>query len=298
VTDVIDFTYAHYIGSVRSFLAFALAASIIGLVVSMLLRSMTGESDMESVKERLSSGKTSTIIMFVVLLTVVMFMTIALGGAMAAVCVVPLIALLLILAVLMLRMRKRVLEEGGGVTTRSVKGRLSSVRWVDTSRKIVAMLTLIILIISSFYAYIAPSALDDNTLYASLEMNEVRGENNMTLEDPQEVRVVSWLLATQYLERSYGDSASFLDSSEGGLLKYTDPSYVNGRFVWVNAPVFESWKWFGGKKVPFFVYVENDPANISEESTRVTHKVDLELETHEIRVTWQKRLEQLCSRSG
>ncbi len=293
IIAIIDFTYAHYIGSVRSFLAFALAASIIGLVVSMLLRSMTGESDIESVKERLGRSKTSTIMMFMVLLTVVMFGTIALGGAMAAVCVVPLIALLVILAVIMLRMRKRTLEEGG-VKAGSIKGRLSSIRWVDTSRKIVAMLTLIILIISSFYAYIAPSSLDDNTLYASLDVNEVSGDNNMTLEDPQEVRVVSWLLATQYLERSYGDSASFLDSSEGGLLKYTDPSYVNGRFVWVNAPAFEAWKWFGGKKVPFFVYVENDPANISEESTRMTHKVDLELETHEIRVTWQKRLEQLC----
>ena len=31
IIAIIDFTYAHYIGSVRSFLAFALAASIIGL---------------------------------------------------------------------------------------------------------------------------------------------------------------------------------------------------------------------------------------------------------------------------
>ncbi len=294
IIAIIDFTYAHYIGSVRSFLAFALAASIIGLVVSLLLRSMTGESDIEEVKERLGKGKTSTIIMFMVLLTVVMFMAIALGGALAAVCVVPLIVLLVILAVLMMRLRRAAQEEEGGLTARSWRGGFSSVRWTDTIRKIVAMLTLIILIISSFYAYIAPSALVDNDLYASLEANEERGENNMTLEDPQEVRVVSWLLATQYLERSYGDSASFLDSTEGGLLRYTDPSYVNGRFVWVNAPAYEAWKWFGGKKVPFFVYVENDPANITEEATRVTHKVDIELETHETRITWQKRLEQLC----
>ena len=294
IIAIVDFTYAHYIGSVRAFLAFALAASIVGLVVSMLLRSITGETDLVDIKRTIGGGKTSTVMMFVVLLTVVMFGAIALGGSLAAVCVVPLIVLLIILAVLMLKMRRNVMEEEGGLTAGSVKGRLSSVRWMGTTRKIVAMLTLIILIISSFYAFIAPSALVDNDLYASLEENEVRGENGMTLEDPQEVRVVSWLLATQYLERSYGDSASFLDSTESGLLKYTDPSYVNGRFVWVNAPVYESWKWFGGKKVPFFVYVENDPANISEESTRVTHKVELELETHEVRITWEKRLEQLA----
>ncbi len=286
---IVDMTYAHYIGSVRSFLAYALAASIIGIVVNMVLRSVSGETDIEDLKERLSGDKAPRVVMSGVLLIVVVLMAIALGGAWAAVCVVPLVVLLIVLLAVMLRLRKT--RDSFGSGGRSWR---SPARWVDHIRALVAVLCLVILVMSSFMPYIAPGELTDNPLYASLEENQVRTENNMTLEDPQEVRVVSWTLATQYLQRSYGDSAAFLDSTAGGLYKFTDPSYVNGKFVWVNAPFYESWKWFGGKKVPFFVYVENDPANITQETTGLTHKVEVELDTHEIRVTWQKRLEQLC----
>ena len=41
--------------------------------------------------------------------------------------------------------------------------------------------------------------------------------------------------------------------------------YVNGKFVWVNAPRYEPFKWFGGKEVPFYVSVTNDPMNMSRE---------------------------------
>jgi hypothetical protein len=64
--------------------------------------------------------------------------------------------------------------------------------------------------------------------------------------------------------------------------------------VWVNAPSYEAWKWFGGKKVPFFVYVENDPANLTGESASLTHTVETRLAVHQSRITWTNRLEQLC----
>ncbi len=296
IVFIIDVTYAHYIGSVRSFLGFALAASLIGLLVSMAMRSIHEDEDVESLGSGLKArmGGKSTILV-VALVGMMLLLAIGMGGAYSIICVVPLIVILIVVLVVLMRARRSVLaferfEDGKPVTTK-VK---SPARYVDGARVAVAMFALAILIISSFMPYVAPAGLVKNPLYDSLTNNKVSGENNNTLEDPNEVRVVSWLLATQYLERSYGDAAAFLDSSTSGLFSYTDPAYVNGRFVWVNAPYYEAWKWFGGKKVPFFVYVENDPANISVESTDLTHKVQTELETHEIRISWEKRLEQLC----
>jgi hypothetical protein len=294
ITFIIDVTYAFYIGSVRSFLGYALAASIIGLIASMALRSTTEDLDIESIGSGLRGtmgGKPMFIIIGLVI--AVLLMAIGMGGAYSVICVVPLVIMLIIIAVVFMRFQRATAALGGTAEVKetSTKAR-SPARYVDRARIAVALIALAILIVSSFMPYVAPSGLAKNPLYDSLSNNKVTGENNITLEDPNEVRVVSWSLATQYLQRSYGDAAATLDSSGAGLFSYTDPAYVNGRFVWVNAPYYESWKWFGGKEVPFFVYVENDPANISAESTGLTHKVDTKLETHDTRITWAKRLQQ------
>jgi hypothetical protein len=293
---IIDVTYAHYIGSVRSFLGFALAASILGLIVSMLLKSSHENMDMEGFGKGLKGkvgGKTGLIVVGVVI--ALLFVAIGMGGAYSLICLVPLVILMIIMLSVFMRARRSIVQVDKFDADAPKGSRVKSpARFADGARAAVALFALAILIASSLMPYVAPAGLVKNSLYDSLGNNKVSGANNNTLEDPNEVRVVSWNLATEYLQRSYGDSASFLDSSNAGLLKYTDPSYVNDRFVWVNAPYYESWKWFGDKEVPFFVYVVNDPANISAESTGLTHKVETELDTHEIRISWSQRLEQLC----
>ena len=292
---IVDMTYATYIGSVRSFLGFALAAGIVGLLASLAVRSSNEDMDLGSIGSGMRGklGGKSTIII-TVLVFAVLLMAIGMGGAYSIICVVPLIVILIIIGAVLLKVRRaRVMVERSGEDPEPVLKLRSPARFVDGARIAIVIFALAILIISSLMPYIAPDGLVKNPLYDSLMNSTEKGENNNTIEDPNEVRVVSWLLATQYLQRSYGDAAATLDSSSSGLFAYTDPAYVNGRFVWVNAPYYEAWKWFGGKKVPFFVYVENDPANISSESTELTHKVQTELETHDIRISWAKRLEQL-----
>lgn len=294
IVILMDLTYAYYIGSVRTFLSYALGASVLGILVSVGVRSIAGEVDSDSIQERLKEagifgGGGKGVSAFSIALIVILIITIvSLGAAASVVCIVPLVIILLIVISFTLRRGR---ESG---RTFSAKRFMVPGRYTDSARLMVAVFTLIMLVFSSFLPYVNPSELTDNPLYSSLTYNHEEGDNPVTLEDPQEVRVVSWQLAIEYLQRSYGESAAFLDSSEGGLLEYTDPAYVNGRFVWVNAPYYEAWKWFGGKKVPFFVYVENDPANLSVEATRVTHKVTTELETHETRITWAKRLGQIA----
>ena len=159
----------------------------------------------------------------------------------------------------------------------------------------IAMIIVLFLLISTTARYVAPDNLNDNDLYKGIGENKITDENPNYLTDPQEIRVVSWQLATDYLQRAYKDAASYMSTSDYQLLKYTDPSYYNGSFVWVNAPAFETAKWFGEKEVPFFVYITNDPANMSSgDTTFVTHKVEIELSVHKTKITWQSRLEQIA----
>jgi len=113
------------------------------------------------------------------------------------------------------------------------------------------------------------------------------------LTDPNEVRVISWYLATQYLVRSYGDSASSLTTEEWEMMEYTNPTLVNGEFVWVNAPKFEAWKWTGGKQVPFYVTVANDPANMSSEGFDPVRSSDEGFAVHVSQISWANRIDQL-----
>ena len=113
------------------------------------------------------------------------------------------------------------------------------------------------------------------------------------LTDPNEVRVISWYLATQYLERSYGDSASSLNANEWQMMDYTTPSLVHGEFVWINAPIFEAWKWTGGKEVPFYVTVVNDPANMSNEGFDPIKSSEEGFSVHVSQISWENRIDQI-----
>jgi len=113
------------------------------------------------------------------------------------------------------------------------------------------------------------------------------------LTDPNDVRVISWYLATQYLQRSYGDSASSLNADEWQIMDYTAPSLVNGEFVWINAPIFEPWKWTGGKEIPFYVTVVNDPANMSSEGFDPIHTSEEGFSVHISQISWENRIDQI-----
>ena len=159
----------------------------------------------------------------------------------------------------------------------------------------IAMIIVLFLLTSTMARYVTPDNLEDNDLYKGIGENRITDENPNYLTDPQEIRVVSWQLGTDYLQRAYKDAASYMSTSEDQLLKYTDPSYYNGSFIWVNAPTFETIKWTGEKKIPFFVYITNDPANMSSGDTAsVTHKVEIELSVHKTKITWENRLEQIA----
>ena len=140
-------------------------------------------------------------------------------------------------------------------------------------------------------------------LMGNLDFNPMFNDLNETVDntdapanyltDPNEVRVISWYLATQYLERSYGDSASSLMSDEWQMMEYTAPSLVNDEFVWINAPKFEEWKWTGGKEVPFYVTVVNDPANMSNEGFDPIVSSEEGFSVHLSQISWENRLDQV-----
>ena len=136
--------------------------------------------------------------------------------------------------------------------------------------------------------------LDFNPMFKDLNESENNTDAPTNyLTDPNEVRVISWYLATQYLERSYGDSASSLNADEWQMMDYTTPSLVNGEFVWINAPKFEEWKWTGGKEVPFYVTVVNDPANMSNEGFDPIKSSEEGFSVHVSQISWENRIDQI-----
>ncbi len=136
--------------------------------------------------------------------------------------------------------------------------------------------------------------LDFNPVFNDLNATENNDKDaDVHLTDIGDVRVISWNLATQYLQRAYSDAASTLSTDQAVLDLNTDPDYVNGKFVWVNAPQFETLKWLGGKDVPFFVYVVNDPENMSNEGFEVVHRSNESIEVQREKITWGHRIDQI-----
>ncbi len=169
---------------------------------------------------------------------------------------------------------------------------------VDTSlfgkaKIVISILLVIILIIVYLNGAINPGGIE-NPLYRDLNTNDEPGEADEYVTDPAEIRVVSWDLASKFLERGYAEFASQFSTDKGSLLEYTNPTVVNGKFIWVNAPKYEFLKWTGGQKIPFYLYVENDAYNMTIGESKVEYRVDEEFSVHHQRVEWSSRIEQIC----
>ncbi len=152
-----------------------------------------------------------------------------------------------------------------------------------------ALACVSMLLVMTFNPVFHPSDVQ-NPLLQSLNENPRSGPQPRAVTDTEQVRVVSWRLATAYLERAYSDRASVLDTDPEVLAQDTDPTYVDGRFLWVNAPRFETWKWFGDQDVPFFVYVSNEPSKMKDEDPAIVHRPDVPLNVHQEKIEWKDRI--------
>ena len=154
---------------------------------------------------------------------------------------------------------------------------------------LVGMFCVSLLIMGLFNPLVHPEGVN-NTLFKSIEDNETKASQTNFVDKLSDIRVISWDLATQYLQRSYGESASVFETDPTVLAQNTDPSYVDGKFVWVNAPQYQFLKWTGGKEVPFFVYVVNEPEKMTNENPDIVHKVNTPLIVHKERIEWKNRI--------
>jgi len=150
----------------------------------------------------------------------------------------------------------------------------------------------LLLIISNITPY--TGNVDFNPTFNALnETDDNTADSEAFLTDYTDVRVISWDLATQYLQRAYSDAASTLSTDQIVLSLNTDPDYVEGKFVWVNAPQYETLKWMGGKEMPFFVYVVNDLENMSKEGFDAVYRSNESFDVHREKVTWENRINQV-----
>jgi hypothetical protein len=160
---------------------------------------------------------------------------------------------------------------------------------LPTIKGLVAMFCVSLLIMGLFNPLVHPEGIN-NTLYKSIEANETKAPQTGYVDKLSDIRVISWDLATQYLQRSYGESASVFETDPTVLATNTDPSYVDGKFVWVNAPQYQFLKWTGGKDVPFFVYVVNEPEKMTNENPDIVHKINTTLVVQKERIEWKNRI--------
>jgi len=107
----------------------------------------------------------------------------------------------------------------------------------------------------------------------------------ITSENYQQIRVVPWSIAGEVLQRAYAEESARLSTDTSDLTRMADPTIYQGKFVWVNFPVFESWKWMGGKEIPFFLYVENSEKSVEPVVMNVTLKINRE------RISWKNRVD-------
>ncbi len=122
--------------------------------------------------------------------------------------------------------------------------------------------------------------------------NDIEDRVSVTFDFPDavradEIRLVPWSVAQAYLERVYGDAAAYLDTDPDVLAENTHPTVVNGEFVWLNVPQFESWKWFGGRKLPFYVMVNATGKEIH------TKRMDYEMEVSNSHIEWSWRISRI-----
>ncbi len=125
--------------------------------------------------------------------------------------------------------------------------------------------------------------------YSSVaDTNHITGNIEVTTEQAPEVRLsevrrIPWEIGSEYLQRGYGDSAPYLQTDVTTLEDDTDPTVIDGEMYWVNLPRYEFIKWFGSRKVPFYLMVNGQGRNAS------VQKFDLDLKVHKERIHWEWR---------
>ena len=156
------------------------------------------------------------------------------------------------------------------------------------SIKIFICIILVIFLLTTIIRPLSGNC-DYNPVFKQLNDSEKNTKDcEISIINSGEIRLVSWQLATEYLERGYSGIASSMSTDQIDLDENSDPSFVNGKFLWINAPQYESLKWFGSKTIPFYLYVENTP-----EGSKALTKVNKTFEIHKSRITWNNRISEV-----
>ena len=290
-----DLTFAAWVGSLLGFLMVLVILSIIALFIDLFFTSILSRGAFlvgnwqDSARQGLARVRGyGLILVFLVFMGLLVYAGHLTGLILAVMVVMVLTGMLM---TLIGSHQDEFLHEGDiGRFMMDLASHLAS---KTMSLRAVATGALVIFLLLTNLTPLSGN-LDFNPTFASLnDSAENTGEPDAILTDSQEVRVISWDLATEYLQRAYSDAASTLSTDGLDLQLNTDPAYVNGRFVWVNAPLYEFLKWTGDKEVPFVVSVVNDPQNMSQEGFEAISKTQTSFSVHKDRIGWGQRLDQL-----
>jgi len=285
-----DMTYAVWVGSTLGFLTlltiFGFFATFIDLATSLMLCNNDGVNNFG---DKIASNRPSKTVGYLLIVIVLAYfgLLVAVGQMLGVVLVLIVLAPLLVVGLAGLGPFEYHSLQDGFVRSASILSRNTG-----GLRAVASVAVFIFLILASLTPY--SGDLDFNPTFESLnDTADNAGEPNAMLTDSQEVRVISWDLATEYLQRAYSDAASTLSTEAEDLQGNTDPAYVNGRIVWVNAPRYEYLKWMGDKEIPFVVSVVNDPQNMSQDGFDAITKTGFTFPIHKDRVSWGQRLDQV-----
>ena len=297
-----DITYAIWIGSILGFLGLLFIILLGSLFIEVVLYNEEGELTLDSSDasgiydpDLLFSPTNPAPFVFLPFLAFVLIILTVVTGSIIPI-VILFVGLPIGIAMYAIIMTNSSGRGGAGGNLGNVKQLLGLGRDnIPISRIIKGVLTIFIillLILSNITPY--TGNLDFNPTFKALNDTEGNTEDADTyLTQYGDVRVISWDLATQYLQRAYSDAASTLSTDQFVLSLNTDPDYVNGKFVWVNAPQFEFMKWFGGKEVPFYVYVVNDPGNMTKDGFEAVQRSNESFSVHRDKISWEMRIDQL-----
>jgi len=291
-----DLTYAIWIGSILGFMGLLFIILLVSLFIEVILHSDEGEYTVDSsdlsgydTDEIFDASNPAPFVAMPILFFILIILTIVTGSIIPI--IILFVGLPLVIAAYAIVKTSASGSEGNAMKQMFGMGRDN----IPISRLIKAVLAISIVIILIF-SNITPYTgnLDFNPTFEAL--NETEGNTadaDTYLTDYGDVRVISWDLATQYLQRAYSDAASTLSTDQFVLSLNTDPDYVDGKFVWVNAPQFEFMKWFGGKEVPFYVYVVNDPRNMTQDGFEAVQRSNESFSVHRDKISWEMRIDQL-----
>jgi len=152
-------------------------------------------------------------------------------------------------------------------------------------RVFLCLIALIFVLIMVFTPSHIPEVFSNDITEQMWNNDPITGypDDYITMNSSDYVRVVSWSIAGEILQRAYSDEAARLETDKDTLADMTDPTLLNDEFVWVNFPVFEFIKWVGDKAIPFYLYVPNSEPNA------VKEYVELGYNRHHM--SWGKRVD-------